>query len=144
MHRKILKDIIDSNDYNKMREIECCLENLIIDLKTSNYDKYKEIEYKLYKIAYDNHLTEDLAKEWVASMENKDGTSGEHWTLEQTNAYCGKHNKYDWYATLNMMYSDYYNSKFGVDTYVELAKDFLDDEDTDKDKLLKYYMLIVR
>ena len=37
-----------------------------------------------------------------------------------------------------LMYSDYYNSKFGVAEYAELAKDWLCDEDIFGNKLLKY------
>ena len=50
---------------------------------------------------------------------------------------------YDFYAVLNMMYSDYYNSKFDISMYVELAKDWIHDMDID-DKILKYYYYVVK
>lgn len=49
----------------------------------------------------------------------------------------------DFYAALNMVYSDYYNPKFDTSIYVELAKDWLNDKDIDGAKLLKYYYFVV-
>ena len=49
----------------------------------------------------------------------------------------------DWYVVLNMVYSDMYNSKFDLGTYVTLAKDWLADKDVSSEKLLKYYYYIV-
>lgn len=60
-------------------------------------------------------------------MENKDGTKGEHWTYEQVVQLVKdkgiKYDPCDFYAALNMIYSDHYNSKFDTSVYVELAKD---------------------
>lgn len=44
---------------------------------------------------------------------------------------------------MNMVYSDYYNSKLGTVEYAELAKDWLCDEDIPGNKLLKYYYFVV-
>jgi hypothetical protein len=76
-------------------------------------------------------------------MENKDGSKGEHWTIEQTSQFAGKHDKNDWYAVQNMTFSDFYNPKFDTNTYVELANDWIDDEDVGEGKTLKYYMYVV-
>ena len=37
----------------------------------------------------------------------------------------------------------YYNAKFDISTYVDLAKDWLGDKDVDKDKLVNYYYYVV-
>jgi hypothetical protein len=42
-----------------------------------------------------------------------------------------------------MVFSDYYNPKFDTNTYVELANDWIDDEDVGEGKTLKYYMYVV-
>lgn len=42
-----------------------------------------------------------------------------------------------------MVYSDYYNPKFDTLTYIELAKNWLEDEDIPGNKLLKYYYFVV-
>ena len=57
-------------------------------------------------------FTEDDAKAWTAKMENEDGTTGAHWTMEQTDAVAnitGVHVKpCTWWTAMNVMYSDYY------------------------------------
>lgn len=144
MHRKLIKELVTRKDKFDMEELECIMNYMIDNLKKYDYDSYNRIEYKLYKLVYGNHLCEELAYKWVASMENKDGSKGEHWSIEQTSQYAGTHNKYDWYVAMNMAYSDYFNSSFDVTTYVKLAKDWLTDKDVHADKILKYYFFIVK
>ena len=144
MHIELIDKIIQNGNDEDMECLRKILIELISDLKYTDYDKYKKIELKLYKRVYGEHLNEELAKSWVASMENKDGTKGEHWSLEQTNQYAENYNKYDFYAIANMMRSDYYNPKLEEATYLQMAKDWLDDKDVGDCKTLKYYMYIVK
>lgn len=101
----------------------------------------------MHKIAYDGHLGEELAKKWVSSMENKDGSKGGHWTWDETEKarkqYAPSASDSDYYACLNMVYSDYYNQRFDTAVYTQLALDWLDDKDVGEDKTLKYYFLVV-
>lgn len=144
MHIELIDKIIQNSNDEDMECLRKILISLMDDLKYTDYDKYKKIELKLYKRVYGEHLNEELAKSWVADMENKDGTKGEHWSLEQTNQYAGNYNKYDFYAVANMMRSDYYNPKFEEASYLQMAKDWLDDKDVGDCKTLKYYMYIVK
>ena len=143
MHKKLIKDIIETNDPEIMKALECEVTKMLDEIKHKDKEEYKRIEFKLYKIVHGEHLDEHLSKKWVDKMKNKDGTIGEHWTLEQTSQFAGTYDKYDFYAILNMMYSDYYSPKFDTSTYVSLAKDWLDDKDAGHGKALKYYMYIV-
>ena len=143
MYKNLIKKIIENGRQTDIEYLECLLDDFVHDLKTENYTKYKSIELDLYKMAYGEHLNEELALEWVSEMENKDGTKGQHWSVDQTSQYAGEFNKWDWYAVMNMMYSDYYNQKFDTNTYIELAKDWLNDKDVGDGKTLKYYMLVV-
>ena len=87
------------------------------------------------------HFTRKTAEYAVSKFENKDGSKGEHWTYEQAkNAMDGDYNPCDWYVTLNMIYSDYYKSGRSDETYISLAKDFLDDIDAPEDKIKRYYL----
>lgn len=43
----------------------------------------------------------------------------------------------DWHYVLNMIYSDYYKSGRSDETYIGLAKDFLDDPDAPDGKAKK-------
>ena len=103
-------------------------------------------------------FTEDDAKEWTARMENTDGTTGPHWTMEQTTAIADsmgipEHEipHWAWGVTMNMMYSDYYPVavEFGLNRpefYAALAKAFLLDKDGPgpEQKLMEYYEHIAR
>lgn len=99
-------------------------------------------------------FTEDDARRWTERMENDDGSMGAHWTLEQTTAVAnsiGVHvDPWIWYAAMNMMYSDYWESatRYGVDRpeyYADLAKEFLFDKDAGgpEAKIAGYYHGIV-
>lgn len=143
MHKVLIPKIIE----NGKREDMLCLEKVMIEmvdrLKLIDYEMYKSVEHKLYKMVYGNHLSKELAHKWVSQMENKDGTRGEHWSYEQTSQYAGNYDKNDWYAIMNMMYSDHYNTRFEVATYVELAKDWFADKDVEDGKTLNYYLHVV-
>lgn len=90
------------------------------------------------------HFDRETAKYAVSKMKNKDGSVGEHWSKETTDKVLENRdydfNPCDWYVALNMMYSDFYKQGRSDDTYIELAKDFLSDEDAPKYKMKKYYI----
>ena len=96
-------------------------------------------------------FTREDAEKWVSHMENEDGTTGPHWSMSQTDAVAnvaGVHEKsYVWWAVLNAMYSDHYNTaiKYGLDRpefYADLARDFIYDKDGGgaENKTAKYYL----
>jgi hypothetical protein len=144
MHiKKMIEHIVNHGKPEDMHCLSEILTDLIYDLKHTDHSYYHAIEYKLHKMAYGEHLTEDMAHKWVDNMQNKDGTKGPHWTMDQTSQYAGRHNHADFYAVLNMMYSDYYNPSFDTSTYVKLAEDWLDDPDVGSGKTLKYYYYVV-
>lgn len=143
MHKHLINKIIAEGNTVYMDYLRDISIDSLDELKIYNYPIYKNIICKLYKMVYGNHLSEEIAKDWVKSMKNKDGTQGEHWSIEQTNQYAGQHNKYDWYVAMNMAYSDYYSVKFDTNVYVELANDFINDKDAKDNKLIEYYFHVV-
>lgn len=98
------------------------------------------------------------AQKWVDGMKNDDGTHGAHWTIEQTTAVAESLDipldtisEYCWWATMNMMYSDYVNVAIDYkvdvpDFYANLAEAFLFDKDagSPKQKLGAYYSCIAK
>ena len=121
------------------------------------YDRRRQPDYDEYDgygkrgKKHDKFTRED-ADEWTEKMKNADGSTGRHWNFEQTEQVRRQHG-YDcdpaeFYAAINMMYSDYYKigKEFNlnsVDFYAAMAHAFLDDEDAGQDKLAKYYECIV-
>ena len=97
---------------------------------------------------------ERIAREWVAKMENEDGTKGPHWTMDQTTKVMEqrgiKEDPAKFYAVLNMMYSDYCEvarkiNANNMDFFAEMAKAFLKDKDAGaQDKLAAYYEYVVK
>jgi len=98
-------------------------------------------------------FTQEVALEWISSMKNEDGTTGPHWSMEQTEQARKQRNidcdPIQFFAAMNMMYSDYckvaekVNSN-SMDFYAYMAKAFLDDKDAVKDKMGKYFACIVK
>lgn len=98
-------------------------------------------------------MTKEMAKEWTAAMQNEDGTHGPHWTMEQTKQVMAQKgiecDPTEFFVAMNMIYSDYCEvaKKLGVNTVdfcAKMAKAFLDDKDSQPDKLSLYYEYIVK
>ena len=94
-----------------------------------------------------------MAEEWTREMKNEDGTTGPHWTMEQTNQIMTQRgincDPAEFYAAMNMVYSDYSKvakklNVSNIDFYAEIAKAFLDDQDAAPDKLARYYEFVVK
>lgn len=98
-------------------------------------------------------LTRQKAEEWVRSMQCADGSRGEHWTYEQTTSVMRSqgynHDPVEWYAVMNMLYSDHCMSarKYGLDIpeyYACLANEWLSDPDAAENKLAMYRAYVTR
>lgn len=141
---KEIRKIIESKNNVHMEKLSDIFEELLTELQHQDPTKYLEILYCLHILAYGNHLDEALAYDWVEHLQNKDGSTGEHWTYEQSKQYAGLHDTYDFYTILNTMYSQHYNSKFDTNIYVQLADDWLNDKNNSGGEALKYYFCMVK
>lgn len=148
MIKKDIRHIIESGKREDMEKLTYIVDELLEELKEKDEHEYKHIAYKVHKIAYGGHLGRELAEKWCMEMENKDGSHGSHWTWEQTEEvrkqYAPQQEASDFYAVMNMVYSDYYNQRFDTATYIQLALDWLNDKDVGGCKTLKYYYKIVK
>lgn len=122
--------------------------NLLLDLRTKLGDDSHA----------DGRLTADDLRGWLLHMDNADGTTGQHWTEDQTGSIArvigvsfDHVTPSEFCAAMNMMYSDYYpvGVKYGVDRaefYADLAKAFLFDKDgpAPAEKLAEYYHKVVK
>lgn len=97
-------------------------------------------------------LDGETVKRWIKSLKNEDGTTGAHWTKDQTTQVLQQRgldcDPLKFYVAMNLIYSDYCGAAKAVgcsnmDFYVEMAKAFLNDEDAVPDKLAAYYDGIV-
>lgn len=98
-------------------------------------------------------MDKEAAEAWTRRMKNEDGTTGPHWTMEQTKQVQSQKG-IDWdpvefWAAMNMIYSDYSKvaKKLNINSaefYACMAEAFLDDKDAQPDKLARYYQYIVK
>ena len=117
-------------------------------VKRIDEDVYEDIEMYLYREVYGCHFTKWMLEKALKDMVNEDGTVGGHWTVEQTTMVARsngisftKFNEYDWNYVMNMIYSDYYGVVPNeTNTYVKMARKFLEDKDAEEGKALKYYL----
>ena len=98
-------------------------------------------------------LDESTAKRWMNNLENEDGTTGPHWTIEQTSQVLKqkgiKCDPLEFWVAMNAVYSDYVGvakkmNVNSVDFYAAMAKAFISDKDSVPNRLAKYYQYIVR
>lgn len=130
--------------------------NYRMDASHHNRDEM-EHRHSMKKPGYSNSdaepMTKEKAQQWIRKMKHADGSSGEHWSFDQTSQVMKQRNidcdPVEFYATMNMLWSDYSRvaDRFGVsslDYWAELAKAFLMDKDAVEDKLAMYYACIVK
>lgn len=118
-----------------------------------SYEDWDEMDddgrYEAYSAPYD-------PKEWAKDMKNTDGSSGAHWSMEDTETVRKTRNindckPEDFWIAMNMMYSDYQGvaKKYGIDKpefYADMARGFLMDKDSKqgREKLEAYYDHVVK
>lgn len=102
-------------------------------------------------------LTESTAKSWAAELDDGAGSTGPHWTLEQSTSLAAdlgadlsRYPVWAWWLTLNMVWTDYHavGARYGVDSpafYGALARAWLEDPDgpAPMAKLGAYYACVV-
>lgn len=127
----------------KKEDMECLKDiftNAMSELKDINPSKYKEYKIKLKGMAYNYEIDEELAKEIVSNMK----PLGEYWSIEEVSNANGEdnHRIEDVYIVMNSLANDYKDviSLDDTDTYVRLARAWLDDEDGKEHKVWKYFV----
>ena len=140
MHHKMLEEATHE-------QLKSFLYDQFDRLKKAMPELYWEMECELYEHLYGNHFT-SWKYDWaVSKLENKDGTTGPHWTVEQISDYAkprgvptSSYNIYDFSYAMNMLYSDYFGAvSDNVDTYFKMAKAFLEDKDAPEGKAYRYF-----
>lgn len=147
MHiQKMIKKIVDDGEQEKMEELSNILEEAVNVIKKYDEDCYKQYCLKLYKMAYGDELTEEMATELVKEMQ----PYGMRWNIQETEKMQRERGLNDisvpdFFYSVNQAYNDYRNV-FGdnLEMYVRYADAFICDEDARRDKVLAYGILIPR
>lgn len=102
---------------------------------------------------HEMELDEDTAQEWMENLQNEDGTKGPHWTKEQTTQLMKQknisYNPLEFWVAMNAVYSDYCGAAKksnvnNIDFYVNMARAFIDDKDSQPNRLARYYTYIAK
>lgn len=141
-----IERIIEKGDIRDMNTLSDILEELMKVVKDYDTECYKKYEMELYKMAYGNTLSKELAEKIV----NKMKPYGEKWTMNETMDIQERYGldrikSSSFYVVLNSAYNDF-NSLFGedLDMYVRYTEDFINDEDAVEDKVFIYYTTLVK
>ena len=141
-----IERIIEKGDIRDMNTLSDILEELMKVVKDYDTECYKKYEIELYKMAYGNTLSKELAEKIV----NKMKPYGEKWTMNETMDIQERYGldrikSSDFYTILNSAYNDF-NNLFGddIDMYVRYTEDFINDEDAVEDKVFIYYTTLVK
>lgn len=99
-------------------------------------------------------LSPEEAQAWCAAMQNEDGTTGPHWSLEEATGILQAHGltlePYTFWAAMNASYSDLcaFFKKYNIDAadaYLDYTMTFwFKDQDAVKDKVGAYYEAVVK
>lgn len=128
-------------------KIDETLDKYLHKIKAMDCDLYKDLMCDLYVNVHGEHFNKEMAMEAVSKMENEDGSTGAHWTLEQVEKIIPQYglvsdyfNKYDVYYVMNMAWSDFYPLfGTGTESYAKYTKAFLNDKDVPEGKAYRYY-----
>ena len=142
MHKMYLKEI---NFEHHKEHITDIIDMLICNAKETDVELYNHIESLLYEMAYGKMLNKEMAVKWVKNMRPR----GEHWTMDDTtNAMKSMGYSLDpteFFVVANMMYNDYYDLvKDNESLALELAEDWLEDEDAKECKLYEYWKHVIK
>lgn len=140
----MVQRIVDSGNVEYMHILSDILDDTLEEICKYDKDKYKQYELKLYKMAYGNTFTREMAEEIVSKMR----PYGMKWSIEETQQIQSQYginniSPADFFIVLNMAYNDY-NDIFNenIEMYVRFVDDFINDEDAKEDKTFIYFTTI--
>ena len=141
---RLIQRIVDDGDRKEMEELSDILTEVVNLIKKYDEDCYREYKMKLYKMAYGDHITEEMAIEIVNNMK----PIGMRWNINETEqiqrdyGYDGI-DPIDFFLVMNQAANDF-RDVFGdnLETYIRYTKAFICDEDAIKDKVTTYFLVI--
>lgn len=125
----------------------------------ANHHRYNEMENRTGQMERGgasgraDKLTREMAEEWMAGLENEDGSRGPHWNMEQVKQVMAQRgiqlDPYEFGAVLNALYSDYSkvflkHNVNKIDLYVDLTTAWLMDKDAVHNKAAAYFECVVK
>lgn len=143
--REDIIKIVDDGDRMEMEELSDMLQEVIEIVFNYNEEKGKEYELKLYRMAWGDVLSKQMAEEIISKMQ----PYHMRWSLEETRNIQNDYDldnirDIDFWVVMNSAYNDYrdlFNDN--IEMYVRYSRDFILDEDAKNNKVFKYFTQIV-
>lgn len=144
--REDIIKIVDDGDRMEMEELSDMLQEVIEIVFNYNEEKGKEYELKLYRMAWGDVLSKQMAEEIISKMQ----PYHMRWSLEETRNIQNDYDldnirDIDFWVVMNSAYNDYrdlFNDN--IEMYVRYSRDFILDEDAKNNKVFKYFTTIPR
>ena len=143
-----IEKIIKDGDIEEMHKLSEILEDIMELLEEYDKDMYKKYEMCIYKMAYGEVLSKEMAEEIVSNMR----PYGKRWTLEESRKIQNQFgldniSPIDFFTVLNRNFNDSKdtaekftkNPEEELEFYVCLTKDFIMDEDAKPGKVFLYF-----
>lgn len=140
-----IEKIVNNGKIEDMKELSDILEDTMEIINKYDEQCYKEMEMKLYKMAYGNVLSRKMAEEIVHKMK----PTGMRWSFEETRDLQRQYgvdniNSVDFFIVMNSAFNDYRDLfQDNVEDYMKFTIDFIEDEDAKQDKVFLYYTTIM-
>ena len=139
-----IERIIEKGNLEDMRTLSNILKEVMMVIRNYDENCYKKYEMELYKMAYGNTLSKEMAERITSNMR----PYGQKWSLDETMDMQERYGiqnikSIDFYVVINSAYNDY-QDLFGdnIDMYLKFTKDFIEDEDAKEGKVFTYFTTI--
>ena len=140
-----IEKIVDNGRIEDMETLSDLLEDTLEIIKDYDEECYKEMEMKLYKMAFGSHINKSMANQIVEKMR----PYGMRWSYDETRDMQRKRgidniDESDFFVVINSAYNDY-KDIFGedIESYIRFTVDFINDEDAKQGKVFLYFTEIV-
>lgn len=142
-YKHILDKHIHHSSPEDMRNLAVVTDEFIEEVRYYKPDCVDKFLLKV-DLLLNPHFDRATAEYAVSKMKNRDGSTGQKWSFEETSkvlrAKAYNFDPADWYYVLNMKYSDEWEQGKSSEEYIKSAYMFLDDVDAPKDKAKKYFL----
>ena len=137
-----IEKIVDNGRIEDMETLSDMLEDTLEIIKDYDEECYKEMEMKLYKMAFGSHINKSMAQDIVHKMK----PYGERWRYEETRDIQRKKgiddiDECEFYVVINYAYNVYKNIFLeDLEAYAEFAINFINNENMNKEKLFNFFI----
>lgn len=139
-----IEKIVENGNVEDMHKLSEILEDIMKLLERYDKECFKKYKIEIYKMAYGNTFTREMAEEIVSKMR----PYRMRWSLDETVNIQEQYgvdniNPVNFFIVMNSAYNDYKNIfEENIDMYVKFTDDFINDEDAKEGKVFTYFTTI--